>query len=66
MEVTLNGQKKNFTKTMKLAKMIHHSCKNSHHLIAELNGKIIKRPLWPRTSLKEGDKIELVTFVGGG
>jgi sulfur carrier protein len=66
MKVTLNGQKKDFAKTMSLAQMIRCSCKNSHHMIVELNGCIIKRPHWPRTSVKEGDRIELVTFVGGG
>ena len=32
----------------------------------ELNGIIVPRLLWPETHLVDGDKIELVHFVGGG
>jgi thiamine biosynthesis protein ThiS len=32
----------------------------------ELNGKIIKRLEWDSTTLSEGDKLEIVHFVGGG
>jgi len=32
----------------------------------ELNGEIAPRIGWSEASLKDGDKIELVHFVGGG
>ncbi len=35
-------------------------------VIAELNGTIIEKPLWPATGLNPNDKLELITFVGGG
>ncbi|HOJ85903.1 MAG: sulfur carrier protein ThiS [Elusimicrobiales bacterium] len=31
-----------------------------------LNGKIIKKDRWEKTEIKDGDKIEIVGFVGGG
>ena len=32
----------------------------------ERNGDIVSRRLWPQTPLAEGDRIEMVHFVGGG
>lgn len=32
----------------------------------ELNGEIVLRAAWGETTLREGDKLELVHFVGGG
>jgi sulfur carrier protein len=32
----------------------------------EVNGRIIRRANWNSTSLSEGDKVEIVHFVGGG
>lgn len=35
-------------------------------VVAEVNGGIVKRVDFPRHSLADGDRIELVRFVGGG
>lgn len=32
----------------------------------EHNGAIVSRPSWPSTPVAEGDKFEIVHFVGGG
>ena len=32
----------------------------------ERNGEIVSRSAWPVTSLSEGDRLEIVHFVGGG
>ncbi len=32
----------------------------------EHNGSIVSRPAWPSTILVDGDKFEIVHFVGGG
>ncbi len=35
-------------------------------IAVELNGKIIKKDEYSSTLLKDGDKLEVVNFVGGG
>ena len=35
-------------------------------LVVELNQQIIKQEQWSITPLKEGDRLELLSFVGGG
>lgn len=36
------------------------------HVVAELNGRITPRAAFEAETLKDGDVLELVTFVGGG
>lgn len=39
---------------------------NSRFLAVELNRRVVPRGEHPRTLLSEGDRIEIVTLVGGG
>jgi thiamine biosynthesis protein ThiS len=32
----------------------------------ELNGQVVRRPDYPGTGLREGDRLEVVRLVGGG
>ena len=66
MKITLNGQIKELSDTPYLENIVGQFCKDKNPVIAELNGEIIKNPLWKKTIIKEGDTIELVSFVGGG
>ncbi|GAW99561.1 sulfur carrier protein ThiS [Secundilactobacillus mixtipabuli] len=36
------------------------------NLVVELNGTIIHRPEYEQTLIKPDDKLELISFVGGG
>ncbi|MCF6247798.1 MAG: sulfur carrier protein ThiS [Desulfobacula sp.] len=35
-------------------------------LVAEVNQEVIRQEAWKSLSLKDGDSIELLSFVGGG
>jgi len=35
-------------------------------IAVEHNGAIISRPAWPSTAVADGDRFEIVHFVGGG
>ncbi|MCL1981341.1 MAG: sulfur carrier protein ThiS [Proteobacteria bacterium] len=35
-------------------------------LVVELNQQIIKQEQWPQTRIQAGDRLELLSFVGGG
>jgi sulfur carrier protein len=35
-------------------------------LAVELNGKVVRRSDWPKTPVNDGDRLEVVHFVGGG
>lgn len=36
------------------------------HICIIVNGRVIKRENWSKVILKDGDRIEVVGFVGGG
>jgi len=66
MKITLNGQVIELPNAQYLQNVVKRFCTDKNPVIAELNGEIIKNPLWEKTIIKEGDTIELVSFVGGG
>lgn len=44
-------------------------CRENYHLhriAVELNGAILPKAEYPTTILRDGDKLEIVSFVGGG
>ena len=66
MKITLNGKEKEFQNIENLTGIIQQFGKHQSHVIAEVNGEIIKSLNWNNTPIKDGDTIELVNFVGGG
>lgn len=66
MYITLNGQKKEVSLSQNLREVVGRFSPSSAVLIAEVNGTIVKKAQWDAVSVKDGDTIELVSFVGGG
>jgi len=65
MEIFVNGIKES-TKPCSLDQFITRKGLNSEALVVELNQQIIKQKHWPATEIREGDHLELLSFVGGG
>lgn len=66
MTITINGTQKQYPNPVLLQELVSQYCKNPKHVIAEVNGEIIKSSHWAHRSIADGDTIELVGFVGGG
>jgi thiamine biosynthesis protein ThiS len=66
MNITINGKSYPLTSAKNLSDIVSSFCKQSSHVITELNGAIIPSDQWTKTNLQDGDALELVTFVGGG
>lgn len=66
MTLTINGDPRNFTDGLTLAALIAELGMKSDRVAIELNMEIVPRPKWEATTLKDGDKLEIVHFVGGG
>lgn len=66
MKITVNGTEREFGEALSLNDIITHFCKENQRVIAELNGTIVKNPCWSDITIKDGDQLELVSFVGGG
>lgn len=66
ISVTVNGRPKKVGNGTTLADFV-----KSHNIaggpaVIELNGEIVRKPDLASTRLKDGDKIEVATLVGGG
>ena len=66
MNVIVNGDEKNMAEGIALSDLISALGLKPERLAVEVNRKIVRRADWPSTTLSEGDKVEVVHFVGGG
>jgi thiamine biosynthesis protein ThiS len=66
MKLQINGKEREFPDGLTLAALVEHLEMKSDRVAIELNLEIVPRPNWPATQLKDGDKLEIVHFVGGG
>jgi thiamine biosynthesis protein ThiS len=66
MLLFINGKDQTFSDPLTLAQLIEQLGMKSDRVAVELNRDIVSRNQWPETSLKDGDRLEIVHFVGGG
>jgi len=66
MQVFINGEQKSFPASLSLAQLIEQLGMKGDRVAVELNREIVPRAQWPDTELHDGDRLEIVHFVGGG
>ena len=66
MRLQVNGEEHSFAGTLTLAALIEQLGMRADRVAVELNRDIVARDRWPATELREGDRLEIVHFVGGG
>ena len=62
----INGQEYALTKVMSLQELLQEQGYRSNLVAVELNGDIVKRSEYGSTMLTAADRLEIVSFVGGG
>lgn len=66
MLITVNGKTMEMDGPLTLAQLIGHLGVDSSRTVAELNGVVVMREKFPSEIISDGDRVELVRFVGGG
>lgn len=66
LRIKVNDETRDVPESLTLSELIEHLALAPERLAIELNREVIRRADWPRTVLTEGDRIEIVHFVGGG
>jgi thiamine biosynthesis protein ThiS len=66
MRVTVNGESRECPDGASLAQLIEQLQLKEDRVAVELNHQIATRNRWAETLLQEGDRLEIVHFVGGG
>jgi len=65
MNLTINGEQQTFPAET-LSALVEQLGMKPDRVAIELNRAIIPRDQWSQTSLHDGDRLEIVHFVGGG
>ena len=66
IKIYLNGERREIPAETDLVRLLEVFSLPSQRIAIELNSNVIRRADWPQAMLREGDKIEVVHFVGGG
>jgi thiamine biosynthesis protein ThiS len=66
MKLQINGEAQDFTSPLSLAALVDQLGMKADRVAIELNRTIVSRDQWTKTNLAEGDRLEIVHFVGGG
>ena len=67
MRIQINGEQREFPQSsISLNQLIDTLALPPQRIAIEVNKTIVPRSHWGKTTLKDGDQIEIVHFVGGG
>jgi sulfur carrier protein len=66
INLQVNGEIRNCSAQIPLPELLQQLGFNPRLVAVEYNGEILHRQFWESTQVKEGDKLEIVTIVGGG
>lgn len=66
MKVTINGQARTFEQPLTIAELLAQLEVHPLRVAIEVNEQLVRRADFAATQIREGDRIEVVTFVGGG
>jgi sulfur carrier protein len=66
MKIRINGEEKQVKEGVDLVGLLNELEIRPARVVVELNREIVGRDAYGSTSIKEGDVLEIVHFVGGG
>jgi thiazole synthase len=66
IHITINEENRTFPQSLTVAELLAQLGRDPRRLAVEVNQTVIRRDEHPRHQLGDGDKVEIVTLVGGG
>jgi sulfur carrier protein len=66
MNLVVNGERLEVGNDASVTKLIESLKLSAKRVAVELNGSVVRKAEWPEVVLQDGDKVEIVHFVGGG
>ena len=64
--IIVNGKQIQLTSDMSVADYLEQNNYQINRIAVEMNEEILPKYSYSETMLKDGDRLEVVTFVGGG
>jgi len=66
LQLTINGETRAFESVADVAALVGALGLDTRKVAVERNLEIVPRSAYAKTALADGDRIEIVAFVGGG
>lgn len=66
MVLTINGESKEVDDGLNIEEVLKILNLPNERVAVELNLSVIRKAEWSVTKLRDGDKLEIIHFVGGG
>lgn len=66
IRLQVNGEDRHCPPQTALPKFLEQLGMNPRLVAVEYNGEILHRQFWQDTQMQNGDRLEIVTIVGGG
>ncbi len=66
MIIRVNGESKETAQDLSVAQFIKEMALDENRIVIELNASVLPKQEFSRTTLQDGDRLELVEFVAGG
>jgi thiamine biosynthesis protein ThiS len=66
MRLVINGEERGFTEIHSLAALVTALGLDPRKVAVERNLEIVPRSIYAEVALADGDRIEIVHFIGGG
>ena len=66
IEVVINGAARTVPAGFKIDQLLEWLKIDAGRVAVEFNGQIVRKPDWPAAEVREGARLEVVWFVGGG
>ena len=66
MKITVNGKEQTYNAPLTVAVLLQELNLRSEQVAVEVNLKILDRSNFSTSPLQENDKVEILSFIGGG
>ncbi len=66
MKLVVNGKELEFKDTIKIEELLDNLKIKDKVMAVAVNMEIVKKDNWQEATLNDGDRVELLHFVGGG
>jgi sulfur carrier protein len=64
--IVVNGEKREFKNSLSIYELLKELKIEDKVMATAVNSMIVKKDRWKEYILKDGDRVEFLTFVGGG
>ena len=66
MRIFINGETKEIAGELKLSELLKHFSLPQERVAVELNREVVRKKDWENIKISDGDRLEVIHFVGGG